>query len=901
MDKWNTKKYKVAEEVFARLRRNSPYMREVRKSEQGMKTWNPTSYESEKDYQNGRGVEKRVVQQFQEYMRTNFIGGMECLRESTIGIWYMVLGDTDRDAVLGSNTCGLRTQFEWESVGCEVTTHAGTTEKLVTTAKTAEMLGQRMADRSTIQKASGFDTNEIRALPADDIATIETLVRSASGGQSKFTRLVKGMLLYMDLCLYGPQRFDGNINGIIQYSVRQVVNAFRHRDTSYSYCSKGTSGPYVVLMHLLGTQYPFASGGLQCRGSCSVPADASNHVVVVNGTVSQGSHYNVNLNANAVWAGLICYANEMEVSDQIESAMIAAASLYVNRYLREVSMPKVESMVDLVRPMFFESNTDDSEKPRLDSDALVAVGRAHQMNCLLVVKDLIVAAQHSTKGGTGYERVMKGYLMSQESVMMRMSEWAGPFALLGATHEMRWLGCINKDDIRDLSAISIFEALWITDPQTKSVERGAIECLSRGKRDLMPRNGYMELLDTELRKMNFVLQRDKIPPGMFSVKARCLVSVTTVRVKQYKWKKEEIEIVRPCDEKWGKVPEKRRVRKKQPLPINMVEDGYSISLSEGEREELSVIEEVSDIITSESSGKRLSDSSSARSEKRKSFDGKRIVGLKLVQGGENDNRVDVRESALGSIQFGDIRRDSKSGQGEWRMSTGWLSEESQTRPETPTALFEDMDIYEESRSDLQSNLSEETVSPKNEDRQMKKKKKVKIDITEEVMRDGRTEEEIAFEQGKQFQGEINNDTLKRLSGSPGWVNWTRRLEVDRDLLVLGKQIDDFLKEVIDYDDIMVQFDSVYATFKDSKTPVGPEHLERLVRSGNIAKLRVRDPMKLNSLDGEKLGFGDSYVASWMYMDMDMAKSLPKVRRDRLIRQFRSNNKERETVREQVSP
>jgi hypothetical protein len=257
--------------------------------------------------------------------------------------------------------------------------------------------------------------------------------------------------------------------------------------------------------------------------SCVIPADGSEHYVVLHGT-RPTNQYDCDITADLVWTGMINYAREMQVMDQVEQALICACTLHDNRYFREVSLPKVESTLDLVRPVFVNVSTDDNLRPMVDSHMAKVVGRVHQMAAMLLIKDMIIAARTSTTGGQDYMSIMRSYLSHQESIMTRMSRWLTTVDILSATGEMKWLSCMNNDDILDIGGLSIFEGLWLASSDCRSIENGGVDMLFKGKNDRLANNEYINLFQDELAKIGIQFSVDRIPPGWFSVKPRCIFS-----------------------------------------------------------------------------------------------------------------------------------------------------------------------------------------------------------------------------------------------------------------------------------------------------------------------------------------------------------------------------------------
>jgi len=889
MSSFNHSKYKRAEEVFQELRSRSRHWESVSRQDAEGRVWDPSSFKIDKDYGSGRGSEFRAIKHYDEFMKNNFVGGSDTLRRENIGIWYMIMSDVRRDSVMGANTRGVRGWFEWESLQCKVSLHAGVVSKLTSTMNTTSMLQSNMTERNTIVKATGWATVNVQQMSADNITTLQTLTRSASGGHQKFTRLVKGCLLYMDLLLHGAQMFDDVVPDTIRYEPADVLTSFRRSNTSYSYCSKPESLPYTLVLGLIGMEYPFPSGRLICRGSVTVPSDADRHVVVCRGNPTVGK-VNCLLTHTTVWTSIVHYAREMRVGDQLESAMITAASLYENRYLREVSLPKVESTIDLIRPMFVDCNEDDSQKPRMDSDAMIGVGRVHQMSCLLVAKDMIIAAKNTTKRGFNYESVVSNYLKSQETVVMRMSEWATPTVLMKSTSQMRWMGSLSEDDIRDLDTISIFEGFWLCDDKTRSIEKGGIQCLLNGVNDGMRSNGFIDLLVDEMLKFGVEIDRSQIAAGRFSVRRRCLVYEDTWEPEEVKFVEKSVKLVHPCNYKVS-IPNThaRKVRVKQVRSFSrrdkaMIDEQHALEeelrrmrdyhqrkeeeavlererervVSDRERHKLQVLHEKERLDRDKMAGKPKHSTS-------RSFDGKGLVGIELP-GIARDGwmeKSDVRRGSLGRVQFGDVTE----------MSGGSRASDASSGSVAGT-ITEIEDLTKEAGSHI--------IEPTG-----RKKPKV-TNITSEVMK--KSEEEVAVELGSGFTGVVStvwsDSTLKAIRNSKGWENFMKGRGVNPTGRVLGRDVMDFCNEAIEYDETFSNINYVTTTLMDSRTRVSMEYVEIAIRDNRLQNARILEPITTDSMGSADLGIGDAVVAGWMLDDMAMASSLSRVQRNRLIRHFR---------------
>jgi hypothetical protein len=543
-NKFNPRKYEAAEEAYRILRNNGTAWSNIKKYGGVDSIWKPNSIKGEKimirDYKRERVIERCLS------MLAKFSGGGSwALTGSQIGVSYMIVGDIDRPVVYGENTSGMRGTFVWEFLNMTASLHAGISRKIELSVTSSDFISRNGTDRSILAKTSGWDQNVVRTLGPDDINTVVNLVRSASSGHNKFTRLVKGMLLYIDLLHSGRQQFIDDLPDVIAYNAQNVVGLFRTSGQSYSWCSKPTSEAYVVLMHLIGLAYPFNVGGIASTGNCTVPADGIKHVVVMSGT-RLNTRFACELTPELVWVGLIQYAREMRCLDEIEPALICACSMHENRYFREISLPKVESTIDLIRPFFGPVGSDADPKPMIDKETSIICGRIHQMSMMVMVKDMIIAAVMSTASGMDYRSVIRAYLNSQERVFMRMGDWVSPLSLVGHTGPARWLSVINDEDLADISSISIFEGLWLCSSDVRSTDRGGIELLFKGRHDMGGSGEYLRLLNSEAAAMGIVIDMTRIPNGRYSVRGRCIYPPVEREPRVQEWQTATIENTVAC-------------------------------------------------------------------------------------------------------------------------------------------------------------------------------------------------------------------------------------------------------------------------------------------------------------------------------------------------------------------
>lgn len=897
MSDFNDQKHKRAEEAYRALRARSTHWQDLAVRDAQSRKWSPTQYDRAKDYENGRHTNVRPIARLRDLMSQNFVGGIDAIRRERFAIWYMLMGDVRADAQLGENTTGLRGDLEWEGMECKATLHAGTTTKLTLTTNTINMMGSALTDRNKIQKATGWERNDVDSMVASDISTLKTLASHASGGHSKFTRLVKGMLLYLTLSTTGAQQFRGNVNQIIPYTAQQVLRSFRVRNRSHAYCSK-SSQQYTVLMSLIGQSYPFQAGGLQCLGNCTIPADGDEHYVVAR-TRAQPGMYICQLNAKVVWAGLVSYAQELEVSDLLEDALVTAASLFENRYLRSVSLPKVESTVDLVRPLFTEFNQDDSQRPYIDLDMATVTGRVHQMGCLLAAKDIIMAARASTKAGMNFESVVMSYLQAQESIVVSMTEWQTPMSIMSATREMKWMSQMNRDDIADIDSISILEGLWMCDSKTRSVEKGGISSMFHGIKDRRSRNKYVDTLNEELGKFGIVIGQDRIPTGRFSIKVRSILHDEQWEPEESEWNEIDDPILVSCDHKIPRphYATKRRPRMKARSNVAPSSAGRLRDLVPSTHLGIGQMGPVLTNRSSSSEGEVEVTPSRPPRRKRVSFSGKSLVGLKLAPLSDASTSsvpiVDVRESRLGQEEHGEGAGSEVESESKPEFDVGNLSDDGsqdswERESEQGSAEKKARAILSEEETTGEG-IAESVTSTGS---RSGKKKWSKLDMAE-VQR-VLSEAEVMEQDGK-FNGQVDVNwapqTIYAIRTSNGWKKYLKGRQMDPESRVFGKAWHLLTADMFGDDTLWPNIEMIHGLFRDSRTSIDLEHLVNMIDEGKLTKVKPRDVLHPDSFDGADMGLGDGVIADWMYMDENMAGSLGKKKMNRLRRNFRATGPE----------
>lgn len=876
--RFNRSKYRDASRLFNELRSQGPAFRNVVKYNDSVRTWKPSDYDDERDFAGGHKHGYKDIEKLSNMLGNTHIGAMSALNEQVFGVSYMIHGDIDRLAVLGENTYGMRGEMEWTNLLCEVRTYSGVARYLPSSESTQNLLVTGVNDRKKIQQATGWDVPSTQGMTADDMNSLGNLLRSSSSGHNKYTRLVKGFLLYIDLLSHGRQHFVANMANVLEYNQRAVIGSFRAEDRSYSYCSKPTSQAYIAMLYMIGLGYPFNYGGIVSYGSCTVPPDSGNHFVVING-VRISNDYDTFLTAELVWTGLVCYSSEMGISDQLESALITACSLYDNRYMSKASLPRVDSVIDLIRPAFVERNIDESSRPMLNVAMTRVVGRVHQMSVFLMIKDVIMSSKMSTDPGLNYSRLVRQYLMGQESILTRMSEWVAPVAILSASKELRWAGDIGDADIDDIDSMSILEALWLCNHETKSIARGGIEMLFNGIKDMERTSVYMDVLMEETNKFGIVLDRNRVPTGIFSVKGRCVYNPVEWEPDVREFESFTSVLVQECD--YGKKPVERKVVRKQRYSKQLrkkSDDDVSHYTTESEdkpRESVTE-EEVRERVHKRVVGEHTARLGKIEEELSKSLVGVRVIPTRhkkeVTQGSKKI--VDLRHESLGKVESGKSLLSSKD------EEIGIYGNPEANRHkivwgERPL-ISTNVEIWERIRKEaILSGVNLEPV----------------------------TDWEKARAEGINYTGMVNiewdTDVLEKVRDSQGWENTLKNRGLDLSKRIFGDTKEFYLIYLASMTGSWEYIKMVNDKFDGTTVNLNPETLHEASKEIDIETLSARPRIASDSATQSKRVDNDGYI-------LELALKLPFVR-DRLsstaikslINTFKTNKYERASIRRTV--
>ncbi|ARM36036.1 putative capsid protein [Bipolaris maydis chrysovirus 1] len=542
-DMFNAGKYDRRQAIYMAVRAGAPAFKKAVETVQKLEHWDPTKLPSK--MADGKPMLFKGLQAVESYMERYSASSLDALSEEKNSFGYGIFGDIRRPAMLGANTVGIDVTVEWGSTEVDAEMHNGENRKMIVSTNTTTVRNEQGKDRAGLSKATGWDRTECYSMSPSDVQTLCTLIDTGRAGFNKYTRLVKGMLVYLDLLSNGKQAIKKRIPNMISYDLRSVLDSYQHRDRSYIYCSNPDSPEYRVVLSLMSEAYP--NDDMTCYGVANIPADGETNVIVVNGAAGSSVNYHVELTPQMVMASITQYATESGIADELESALVCASSLYHNRYLARVGLPRVVSSIDLIMPMFRPANEVRCARPSVARELAVSIGKLHQMCMFLTIKDILVAARGSTKAGFNYSSVVESYLTTQEEVVSVMNASVTPLRLLEMTPQMKWMYKIDAEAMQDLDSLSIFEVFWLCDGGVASVRNGGVMAFKKGVSDMMTDNPYHDILRKELAKSNVVFDFSKLPKGNFTIASRYIRDTNEVVLPKLEYVTKRVKIARECD------------------------------------------------------------------------------------------------------------------------------------------------------------------------------------------------------------------------------------------------------------------------------------------------------------------------------------------------------------------
>ncbi|ALD89091.2 capsid protein [Macrophomina phaseolina chrysovirus 1] len=561
----NRNKYTEKVKVFEDARHGATALGRVRKEHLGLSSWSPATLEGTQGEREKSVKLDRDILGVQSYFEASMIGALEHVIADDFTATYYIYGDLVREAVFGENTNSATITISWEQMEVDVELYPGVTDPVGMDEQLIGIKRNGLKYRDALAKCTAWNRDEVKNLTDDLISGLQKMIDAASLGQNKYTRLVKGFLLYLECLEKGAIATHIKIVNALLYGPNALLSRFRVEDTSYVFNSDPQSNVHSAVLQVMCEAYPpdFIQSHVR------VPADGGEVYMVSQGALPN-VQFRVSLQASQVLASIVKYSRDVGVMSYLQSALVTACSLQQNRYFSKVGLPKVVAYSDLLQPAMIHQNVS-APRPIVSHEMGKGVGRIHQMLAFMTVRDVITAGQMTTKQGFDGAQSIRLYLSQQEDLIARMGSYFTDIAILEANPQMKYISRLTERDFQDLANISALEALWLCDRTKKIVDNGVVMMLKSGVKDMSDDTSSQDVLRNELRLAGVTVEDKKIPTGVFTVEAAAMAPLgqSLINRRNRRRIKEPVQYVQQCEFKpQPKIyEEKRRFRKNGKKPV----------------------------------------------------------------------------------------------------------------------------------------------------------------------------------------------------------------------------------------------------------------------------------------------------------------------------------------------
>lgn len=542
-------------QIFNEARAGGTALRRVKEDHKKLQTWVPGEGEFERTYLE-KNLGGRDIEALCDYFNNYHVGALEHIVKDRFEIGYHIYGDITREAMLGENTNALSAPVHWEKLDVEVVPYRGEGHTLEQDPLAMKVVKEGVRNRQDVTKFTGWNPDQVRLMSDVRLSELTELIKATGVNQNKFTRLVKGFLIYLSLAESGPVNVIRDLPNVVVSGPNAIMQSFSQPNRAYVHNSNPSSDPHSVTLTLMGEAFPPSF----IQSHVTVPADGD-HVFLVacGGQVSPA--VNIRLTDKLVLASIFRYASDVGVSSDLQGALIAACSLKENRYFSRVGLPAVVDYCDLLMPQFVVHDMQDNQKAFLTGNMATAVGRIHQMLCFATAKDVITAAECSTKQGYDWRGSVISFLSQQESRIARQGTYFTDIKIMDAVPQFKWLSHMDEGDVEDLSSLSIFEAMWLCDRTRKIADNGSIMHLKCGNHDLTDTKDSLNVLRKEIQTASMTLQESKLPTGDFTIESSSVRSVIHRGPRRVNRLVQEVTMTFKCDAKPNTIIPNRKVRR----------------------------------------------------------------------------------------------------------------------------------------------------------------------------------------------------------------------------------------------------------------------------------------------------------------------------------------------------
>ncbi|ADG21214.1 capsid protein [Verticillium dahliae chrysovirus 1] len=545
------KKYAAKVEAFVGIRGNASAIIEARRTVSKLTVWEPWRREEQGDAK-VLGITAKRVEDVVNCFNTTQIGNLDYLARPKFCVNYNVYGDLDRTPVLGENTNSIDISVHWTTGPVKVQLIPGLQRKVLLHDDIEHAAKVGHVAREALSKATGWSRQGLYNLTADEFNSLLYAIGTCVGGSSKLTRLVKGMLLYLDALDEGRLDLDLHTLRGISFTEGDIAREARRDNQAYIYNSAPGFQPHELVLTAMASAYP-----PQGRAShVTIPADANEIVMVARGTLTAG-RIQLRLTAANILTSVNRYANDTDCANDLHAALMIAASLRQNRYFTHAKLPKVTSFMDLLGPCV--RNTGKNQlRPQMSRELSISLGRLHQMISFAIAKDLATAAEMSASRRVPAEAHILEYMMRYAPTIRLMGAGLTGIPVVEGTEELDYITCTSPDELEDILGTSILEVLWLASRETRVCENGVFYELKKGCHDLTRSGGSMEVLREEMREAGTTATGFTLPQGRFFVEGVNLGNDGPYKRPARRRIKMPIDHAHECDTEMGRTVIRRR-------------------------------------------------------------------------------------------------------------------------------------------------------------------------------------------------------------------------------------------------------------------------------------------------------------------------------------------------------
>ncbi|ACT79251.1 capsid protein [Cryphonectria nitschkei chrysovirus 1] len=500
-------KYSEREATFVAIRGTANAVINARAEADSLKVWEPSKGELQDNQV--RTTTARRIEDIVSCFSTSQIGSLEFLSQPSFAVNYNVYGDLKREPVIGENTNSIGINVDWSVNDVNVRVIPGQLQKLVMHESLVAVGRNGIRSREEISKATGWSRQALQNLSADEANNLQYAINVACGGASKLTRLVKGMMLYLEVLKAGELTVKMRPLTHMNYTETDVAAAGRTSDRSYIYNSLPGAEMHELVLTCMASAYPRPG----CVSNVSIPSDAPVNVMIARGT-QVTTPLNRLLNPVMVMSSVCRYATDTDCGSQLHAALLIASSLSQNRYFECATLPKVVSYADMLMPAVTKTDSQ-SARPQVTQELVVSLGRLHQMVSFATVKDLATAAELSASKRVAADTHVLEYLSRHARVTRLMGMQLTGVPILEGTDELDYISGLTKEHLSAILGTSILEALWLCGHSASVCENGVFSALKRGKHDLTVGGGGIAVLHEEIREAGAVVTGFNLPQGQF--------------------------------------------------------------------------------------------------------------------------------------------------------------------------------------------------------------------------------------------------------------------------------------------------------------------------------------------------------------------------------------------------